>query len=171
MPESDLWNILVGHSRAVANYALEIVKQHPELNVDEKFVYEAAMLHDIGICKTSAPSIHCVGTYQYICHGYLGSEMLLKESLPMHALVCERHTGAGLSLSDIVANNLPIPHRDMKPQTTEEKLICYADKFFSKSRDLSTAKTIDEVVKSLQKYGEDQLQRFMSMHDSFSINV
>ena len=46
-----LRDILLRHSRAVADKALEIVRNHPELHADERFVEEAAMLHDIGIVK------------------------------------------------------------------------------------------------------------------------
>ena len=34
------------------------------------------------------------------------------------------------------ANNFPEPHRDMKPETIEEILVCYADSFFSKSKEV-----------------------------------
>ena len=55
------------------------------------------------------------------------------EGYPRHALVCERHTGAGLSLEDIIAQNLPVPHRDMLPVSMEEQVVCFADKFYSKT--------------------------------------
>jgi uncharacterized protein len=54
---------------------------HPEMNLDERFIQEAALLHDIGIFLTNAPKIHCFGDYPYICHGYLGAEILRKEGL------------------------------------------------------------------------------------------
>ena len=47
-------------------------------------------------------------------------------------LVSERHTGAGITLENIVANNLPLPKREMVPVTIEEIIICFADKFHSK---------------------------------------
>ena len=60
------------------------------------------------------------------------SQILRNEHLPeSYARVCERHTGAGLTLHDILSQNLPLPHHDLQPETIEEKLICYADKFFS----------------------------------------
>lgn len=105
--DSELRRILVVHSQSVAQKALQIVSLHPELNLDRQFVEEAAMLHDIGIIKTDAPGIQCFGTEPYICHGILGAEMLRNEGLPRHARVCERHTGAGLSLADIESRDLP----------------------------------------------------------------
>lgn len=163
------YHILVEHSRAVANLAVEIARQHPELNADAGFIYEAAMLHDIGIFKTNAPDLYCYSNLPYICHGYIGREILEMEGLPQHALVCERHTGTGLPLEEIVARNLPIPHRSMMPQTIEEQIICYADKFFSKSGHLSQPKPIAKVRKSLLEYGVAQLERFDQWHQQFGL--
>lgn len=117
------------------------------------------MLHDIGICQTDAPGIYCHGTHPYICHGILGAAMLRAEGFERHARVCERHTGAGLSLNDIVGQNLPLPHQDFLPVTLEEQLICYADKFFSKSHP-EQEKTIEQAERSLSKFGTEGLERF-----------
>ena len=64
-----LREILVRHSRSVTAKALDVARRHPELGLDEQFISEAAMLHDIGIFLTDAPSIHCHGSNPYICHG------------------------------------------------------------------------------------------------------
>lgn len=166
--DNELRHILIVHSQSVAHKALQIVSLHPELNIDRQFVEEAAMLHDIGIIKTNAPGIKCFGTEPYICHGILGAEMLRAEGFPRHARVCERHTGAGLSLNDIVSQNLPLPHRDFLPETIEEKLICYADKFFSKTH-LDREKTIEQAEKSIAKFGNEGLSRFKEWEMIFSI--
>ena len=157
--QSKLYDILTTHSRNVADKALAIAKNHPEMNLDIKFIEEAAMLHDIGVINCYAPDIDCRGTYEYICHGHLGAEMLRKEGYPKHALVCERHTGTGISLKMIEEQNLPIPHKDFIPISIEEQLICFADKFFSKTK-LDKEKNITKVQESLSKYGEDTLLRF-----------
>jgi uncharacterized protein len=149
-----VYQVLMDHSRRVADKALAIAGGHPEMNFDLGFVEEAAMLHDIGIRYCDAPEIGCFGEYDYVCHGFLGAEILRKEGLPRHALVCERHTGTGISLKEIVENQLPLPHRDFVPVSIEEQLICFADKFFSKS-DPANEKRIFEIEKSLQKHGKD----------------
>jgi len=159
-PGSEAWHIITEHSKAVQSFALNIVAKHPELNADAQFVSEAAMLHDIGIFYTNAPSLHCFGDKPYICHGYLGRELLEEEGFPKHALVCERHTGTGLSLDEILEQDLPVPHRDMLPVSTEEQIICFADKFFRKSKNLTKPQNIDKVRKNLLKHGEAQLNRF-----------
>lgn len=152
-------HILLVHSRLVAEKALRIADGHPELNLDKDFLYEAGMLHDIGIFLTNAPGIFCFGDRPYICHGYLGADLMRREGYPRHALVCERHTGAGLSLDDIIAQNLPVPHRDMLPVSMEEQVICFADKFYSKTH-LEREKTVEKARKSISNFGNVGLERF-----------
>lgn len=164
---TSVYNILVTHSECVRDKALEIIEHHPELNVDRQFVTEAAMLHDIGIYQTNAPSIGCLGTHLYIEHGYLGADLLRSLGLERHALVAERHTGTGLDRDYIARMHYPLPDRDFMPQTIEEKLVCYADKFYSKSRDLRQARDIDTVRRKLAKWGEQSVARFDTLHTLF----
>lgn len=165
--ENELRRILMIHSRSVADKALAIAEAHPELPIDKQFVEEAAMLHDIGIFRTNAPSIYCFGTEPYICHGTIGAQLMREEGFPQHALVCERHTGSGLSLLEIERQNLPVPHHDMLPLSLEEKLICYADKFFSKTH-LEREKTVEQARSSLLKFGEEGIARFDAWIQLFS---
>ncbi len=166
-PEANaLRHILITHSTLVMERAVRICDAHPELGINRQFVIEAAMLHDIGIFKCNAPSIHCTGDAPYICHGRIGAELLRAEGYPMHARVCERHTGAGLAKQEIVSQHLPLPEQDFLPETIEEKLICYADKFYSKSH-LEHQKSIEEAVRSLQKFGEEGVLRFMEWKKIF----
>lgn len=164
--DNELKHILLTHSSSVADKALWIADRHPELNLDKQFLEEAALLHDIGVFLTDAEGIHCYGTYPYICHGYLGSELLQREGFPRHALVCERHTGAGLSLNSIVGQKLPIPHREMLPVSLEEQVVCFADKFFSKTN-LEREKTVEKALRSISKFGEEGVARFKEWCDRF----
>lgn len=154
-----LYDIYMSHVTDVTSKALSIVHKHTELAVDTKFIEEAGMLHDIGIFQTNAPHIACVGTYPYISHGYLGREILTFEGYPRHGQVCERHTGTGLSLETIINRNFPIPHRDMRPVSLEEKIICFADKFFSKSQ-LGKEKPVKKVRQTLSSHGWHQVEIF-----------
>ena len=154
-----LYEIYMSHCTDVTNKALSIARKHPELAIDIKFIEEAGMLHDIGIFMTKAPRIACEGSFPYICHGYLGRELLTNEGFPKHGLVCERHTGTGLSLESIVKRGLPIPHRDMQPESLEEKIICFADKFFSKSQ-LGKEKPLKKVRQGLSRHGWHQVKIF-----------
>lgn len=165
--QPELEALLLLHSRQVANLSTEICDRHPELRLDRRFLYEAAMLHDIGIIHTHAPGILCQGTAPYICHGLIGGQMLRHEGLPKHARVAERHTGTGLTVRQIASQNLPLPRRDFSPQTTEEQVICYADKFYSKSKP-EAVKSVEQVEKSLSRFGKESLERFRQWHTLFS---
>ncbi|MDR2475071.1 MAG: HDIG domain-containing protein [Bacteroidales bacterium] len=154
-----LYTVFMSHAQSVANLALKLANKHPELEMDTEFIYEAAMLHDLGIFMTDAPDIFCFGDYPYICHGYLGSDLLRKEGFPQHALVCERHTGTGLRLDSIIRDALPVPHRDMRPRTLEEQLICFSDKFFSKTK-LNKEKSIKKIRSKIKKSGKGSVITF-----------
>ncbi|MBQ9556700.1 MAG: HD domain-containing protein [Muribaculaceae bacterium] len=169
-PGNDDYRVLVLHSRQVADLAVVIAQRliDKHVPIDIEFVEEAAMLHDIGMCRTDAPGIHCHGTEPYILHGILGRQMLDGLGLFRHGRVCERHTGAGISSDEIVSQHLPImPPRDLLPESLEEKVICYADKFFSKSHPGDPAKTLERARLSLAKFGEGTLKRFEEMVAAF----
>lgn len=181
-PEAnELRDILVTHSSMVAQRALKICAAHPEMGMNPYFLKAAAMLHDIGICRCDAPGIQCFGKEPYIRHGIIGADLLdyyagfvQKTEIDMVAIsdmepyvrVCERHTGAGLTKEEIIKQHLPLPHKDFLPMTLEEKVICYADKFYSKTHP-DREKTLEEAQRSLAKFGNEGLQRFMSWHELF----
>ena len=165
---SALLALLLTHSEMVARKALAVADT-AGLNIDRDFVYDAAMLHDIGIFKCNASGIYCYGDQPYIRHGIIGGELLRKEGIDeAYARVCERHTGAGLSAKEIAETGLPLPHIDLLPETLEEKLICYADNFYSKSGDPREEKSLDRVRKSMSKFGPDSLARFNALHALFN---
>ena len=64
--DDELRRVLLQHSRQVADRALQIAKKHKELPIDVQFLEEAAMLHDLGIFRCDAPSIHCHGTPTFV---------------------------------------------------------------------------------------------------------
>lgn len=156
-----LRDILITHSRQVANRCLKIAKAHPELRLDEEFLEEAAMLHDIGIFRCDAPGIQCFGSEPYIRHGLIGGQILRSEGWERHALVCERHTGTGLSRDQIERQQLPLPlDVCFEPEVLEEKVVCYADKFYSKTHP-ERERTVVEAAQSLEKFGQEGVSRFL----------
>ena len=162
--------ILFAHSRAVATKALAVASRLvPSETLDLPFIEEAALLHDIGVRFVQAPSIGCYGDLPYLAHGYKGRELLEAEGWPRHALVCERHIGVGLRAAEIVAQHLPLPVRDMVPETLEEIIITYADLFFSKGEaELTREKEIDRVRQSLARFGAENLAIFEHWHARFA---
>jgi len=162
----DLRSLLIRHSEDVARKALSAAQHYHELDIDLQFVFEAAMLHDIGIFKTSAPEIHCFGGEQYLRHGILGAELLRNEGWPRHALVCERHTGAGVTKEEIAAQRLPLPFADFLPVSIEEQLICFADCFFSKTKP-EKEKPVEAIRRKMRKFGRRSLKQFDAWCEMF----
>lgn len=195
-PEDNaLRRMLLHHSRQVCARALQIVERHPELGANRNLVEAGAMLHDIGIFLTDAPGIHCRGTAHYILHGSLGAQLLrneakqlkkekqqaeqlneeqlqaiqLQEELHFYealARICERHTGTGLTRQTIIERGLPDPQQDLLPETIEEQIICYADKFYSKSH-LERERTIPQTLQSLEKFGDEGVEKFRHWTELF----
>ena len=166
--DSKAFEILLAHGEHVAKKALDAAEKVLHLKPDMAFIEEAAMLHDIGIFKTDAPQLGCFGTLPYVCHGYLGREILEKAGLPRHALVCDRHMGTGISAEEILKSGLPIPARNMIPVSIEEQVICYADKFFSKNRDLIVKRNSEkEIIRTLESYGNGSDEKFRSWMNVF----
>ncbi|MDF1580527.1 MAG: HD domain-containing protein [Desulfuromonadales bacterium] len=159
--------ILLEHSRQVADKAVAIATRLARTTpIDITFVEEAALLHDIGIRFTNARTLGCHGELPYLAHTWKGRELLEAEGLPRHALVCERHIGVGLAAEDIRRQALPLPERDMLPLTLEERVIAYADLFFSKTPGV-LERSVDEVRASLKKFGASKVARFDDWHAQF----
>ena len=176
--DTPLRRLLLLHSTKVRDKALAILAapSRPPLALDEGLVSAGAMLHDIGILQCHAPSILCEGNLPYIAHGITGAEMLRDYGrthgidMEPFARICERHTGTGITAQEVREQRLPIPERDYLPETPEEKLICLADKFFSKSGDLQE-KPVAAVRRSLEKFGTDTMERFDALCRLFGIEL
>lgn len=153
--------IIAGHGRVVADLALKVCHRLGLAEDDCRFVEEAAVLHDIGVCRIHAPRLGLLGEHPYIMHGIIGREILEAENLPLHALVCERHIGVGITVADIRDRHLPLPQRDMNPVSLPEQIICFSDLFYSKSPGrITLQKPPEQVRKKLAGFGEHKLQIF-----------
>lgn len=165
-----LRDIYMNHCRQVSDLALRL-NSRSATPLDPLDVEAAAMLHDIGICRCHAPSIACLGTEPYICHGVIGAAMLLDLGVaPAIALVAERHTGSGLTAAEIADAGLPLPLRDLLPVSPLERLVCYADKFFSKSGD-GHIKPLERVRREMAAHGAASLARFDKLVEEFGTEI
>ncbi len=156
------YEILRQHGNLVAAKALSVAAGVLQLKPDLEFIRAAAMLHDIGICQTDSPALGCFGRHPYICHGVLGRQLLEERGLYELAVVCERHVGVGISAADVRRKRLPLPERDMLPVSIEERIICYADKFFSKNGSGSREKSLAEIIPEIERYGPEKIKLFFS---------
>ena len=174
--DTPLRRLLLRHSTQVRDKALAILANPlcPPMKLDAGLVSAGAMLHDVGILQCHAPSILCTGPRPYIAHGVIGAEMLRDYGhahgidMEPFARICERHTGTGITAREVREQALPIPERDYLPETPEEKLICLADKFFSKSGDMRE-KPAETVRRSLEKFGTDTVERFDALLRLFGL--
>jgi len=159
-------SFLIPHSEAVAEFAVEVGVRIGGVDLD--FIREAALLHDIGIFLTKAPSIGCTGVKPYITHGILGEQLLQHLGYDRHATVCRTHVGVALTAEYIREKKLPLQAIDMVPQTTEELIVAYADKFFSKRPEwLTTAKPVERVIEEMQRFGDEPVAIFREWHERF----
>ncbi len=160
-----------GHVKAVKKAAFKILKNNPSIKADKEKIRAMALLHDIGMRETYAPAIGCYGKHKYLEHGYLGRAILEKEGMGDIAPICERHVGVGITKAEIIEKKLPLPHRNMIPLSMEEKIVCYADKFFSKSDDdLMKPKSFERVLNHMRKLGKGKLFEFTKMTKEFGFD-
>ena len=155
----------------------EIIKlliHQNQLQLNEKLLHVAALLHDIGyypLLDKSGYEPKGLG----IKHGIIGAGILRAEGL--NEAVCriaECHTGVGLTREWILKINLPLPPRDFVPETAEEWLVTYADKLHSKSitpdnpHDISGwFNTPETYLQHARKFGKDNADQFAQLVDTY----
>lgn len=156
------FGIVLRHSLEVLAKAMAIVaKKQLWDEVDMDLVASGSLLHDVGAFRFLED-----GTQEgYIRHGVLGAELLRGMGREREARIAERHTGAGLSQKEIIARGWDLPLEDLLPETLEEKLICYADKFSSKTP--GKKDTLESIEKEFEGYGQESLERFRRLREMF----
>jgi len=139
------------HAQAVKALALDIGRKIKDVDLD--FIKSASLLHDIGRFQCGPNS------KERIKHGIKGAKILRKEGLMEHALVAERHLGAGISKGDIIEQGLELPARDYIPISKEEKIISHADNLISGDKRISMEKNIERYEKELRKKVASKVKR------------
>jgi uncharacterized protein len=168
VPNTRTYKIFVVHAILVTNKALGIARRLGLSSESLTFIEEAAMLHDIGVIKVNSPKMDCTGELPYIAHGVAGAAILREKGLEKHALVAARHVGVGLTKKEIEERDLPLPREDFIPSSLEEKIITYADLFFSKREEtLWKEDSADEIEAELAGFGEDQVEIFRQWRRDF----
>lgn len=146
------FDIILKHSKAVQKIALRIAKDIK--GVDIEFIKTASLLHDMG-------RFECPRDLAFK-HGIIGAKILRKEGLKKHALVAERHLGAGISKEDIIEQKLELPLKDYLPKTKEEKIIAHADNLIENNREITIEKVIERYRKEL---GEKVAKKIKRLND------
>ncbi|MES2630519.1 MAG: HD domain-containing protein [Patescibacteria group bacterium] len=129
-PSEAIFDAVYSNCQAVWRIA-ELVLALKERKINEELVKAGCLLHDIGTYKLIQPTdTISVG---YVNRGVAGEQIIEEEGLPK-ALgeILAHHVGLGFTKEHIEAT-LPLPHRDLTPQTIEERIVTYASKLHSRS--------------------------------------
>ncbi len=164
------YKIFLTHAFLVTNKALTIARHLQLSSTDLEFIEVAAMLHDIGVCRVCSPKMECTGDLPYIAHGLAGGEILRQVGLDDVAEIAETHIGVGLTRTEIIERQLPLPARDFIPSSLPAQIITYADLFFSKRlTTLWQEDTPTQVRAELAAFGSHQVETFDQWHRQFSV--
>jgi uncharacterized protein len=146
---------VIKHCKTVAKLAIEIANACRQKGLDPnlQLVEIGALLHDIGRSKTH--SVH---------HAVVGAEIARSLGLP-EALVSiiKRHVGGGITAQE--AKKLGWPKDIYIPQTLEEKIVSYADKFIEGSRRVPIERTIQKFSRQLPPSAVARIRR---LHEEMS---
>lgn len=152
------------HCHIVRRIALQVAENWYPTN--KELIDIGALLHDIGVYRLYKDGV--LDETKYITHGLLGYELLKEEGLD--EVVCRfalLHTGVGITSDDVKKNKLPLPIRDYIPETDEEKIVAFADKFHSKDEP-PTFNTVKWYTEHLsKKFGEHKVKLFKEMLQEF----
>jgi uncharacterized protein len=161
--------VVVEHSQAVAEIAQQLIEAR-DLDVDSDLVRVGCLLHDIG-AYTFIESRGKRIKPRYVLHGFTGGGTLRYEGIPdAICRIAERHTGVGITREDLEKQGFAsqiIPDGVFIPETLEEWLVLYADKFHSKVP--LRFNSWEKCLESISRYGEDKTAKLRALADQFGI--
>jgi len=162
-PDTKTFELVYIHSQVIKEIAFQLIEKN-NLRVDSNFIQAGCLLHDIGAYRLLRQGrLH--GLEDYIRHGVEGYAIMKEKGYPESLCrVCSHHTGVGLSKEKVIREGLPLPIADYLAETTEEKLIMYADKFHSKTPQFNS---FDTYKKYISQFGLDDGEKFEAMKELF----
>ena len=165
-PTEEVFELVWTHSCIVRDIALQLARGS-RTPVDIELVQVGCLLHDIGVYPLFDGNGFEVNPREYITHGIRGEEILKDEGFP-EALYrfASHHTGAGITKDQIIASNLPLPHKDFLAETPEEELVMYADKFHSKTNP-PHFNSYDFYADYVTRFGEEATKNFVALGTKF----
>lgn len=162
-PDDTAFNLVYTHSLIVKDIALSLVENN--VLVNQTLVEAGALLHDIGTY-----SLYRNGKFDrqnYISHGIRGYKILREQGYPEQLCrIASNHTGMGITRQMIIEQSLPLPRDDYVANTTEERLVMYADKFHSKTPKFNT---FDSYLAFSEQFGPEVGQKFIIMREEFGL--
>lgn len=133
---------------------------------DPQLAAVGGLVHDIGVYRvfeTEGPGAgREFNRRRYIFHGLEGFLILLENRMGMRiASFARNHTGVGITRSEVIAQNLPLPPDDYMPRTVEQEIVMFADKFHTKSNPPDFV-SLSAARKSAARFGKTNASRFDS---------
>jgi len=133
-PNSKEFATVFTHCEIVSDIALWCASNINE-EIDKELLKTAALLHDIGsypfLAAEKASDDHkkC-----YPQHAILGAKILGDEGLDSSiSKLVETHILLGLTKEEIISGGWLLPARNYEPTSIEGRILCYADRFHSKT--------------------------------------
>jgi uncharacterized protein len=168
-PTADALELVYEHCVIVCGIAEQLHSQlgaDQAVHIDIDLARAGALLHDVGVYRLYDNTGTLDGA-NYIRHGILGYELLKQEGLP--ETICRfasHHTGVGLTRDDVIAQRLPLPPADYLAETSEERLVMYADKFHSKKTP-PVFFTAAAYAARVSRFGPEKVAAFEAMRATF----
>lgn len=165
-----LLNLVWTHSNIVSDITMSLLDSgaFDTSELPRDLVAQASLLFDIGV--------YACGGFEtfpgqppsdkpYVQHTIVGAWILQQEGYsPPVIQSAYVHTGVGISSQDIANYGLQLPPDEYMPRTMLQKLITYTTKFHSKAPKF---KTTEMITGSLQRYGQDKVQKFLELQALF----
>lgn len=167
-PTDEVFELVFTHCQIVWDVASQLIDAQT-LDIDSDLIKAGCLLHDIGVYELYDENGIEREKEQYITHGVRGEAILKAEGFPeIISRFASHHTGFGLTKEDIRVLHVALPSHNYSAETTEEKLIMYADKFHSKVgrvcfNSFGWAKT------SVKKFGNQKTAIFQELADEFGV--
>ena len=164
-PTEQAFESVYTHCQIVCAVAEHLLDRRPAA-LDVDLVRAGTLLHDIGVYRLYDATGR-LDQDNYIRHGVLGHALLRDLGFPdLVGRFCSRHTGVGLTRTDVLRQRLPLRAGDYTADTAEEQLVMYADKFHSKTTP-PTFVTAASYAAGVRRFGQDKVARFAALVDKF----
>lgn len=155
------------HCQIIRDISEQLI-DNSHLSINKKVIEAGCLLHDIGVYALFDEAGNKVNDYNYMNHGIRGEELLRKERIPRELWrIASHHLGVGFTQHDIEKQGLPFDQPYM-PETIEERLVTYADKFHSKTNP-PRFNTYESFMATAGTYGDDIATRFEKLKDEFGV--
>lgn len=134
--------------------------------LDGALVRAGCLLHDVGVYRLFDGS-GVLDHHGYVRHGILGRDLLRDLGFDERlARFCACHIGMGLTRDDVLRQDLPIPVADYLPESGEEELVMYADKFHRKTAP-PRFMTASSCAAGVRRFGDVKAERFAALLERF----